>query len=351
MDGSKIATLSRNSGKKSSFLENSKEGIVSLASGAVYPPLNEEIAKILDDCLEYNWKIFQITADSNNHALFLLANHLFTITDLFQTFSLPKDKFANFILEIEQGYHYDLPYHNSTHAADVLHCVSYLSAREKIEPFATDMDYFALYIAAIIHDHDHPGLSNNFLVNTHDNKAILYNDRSVLENHHLASSFKILDKPENNFVSHLSKADYKAFRESVIEFVLATDLTQHFTLLSMYKTKMTSVGTFDPVENREDRTLLYKIIMKCSDVSNPSKKLEIYDPWCGMILEEFYRQGDQERNLGLPISPYCDRGNVNVPSCQIGFIDYVVSPLFEAFNSFQPIPTLLTQLSQNREYW
>ena len=69
--------------------------------------------------------------------------------------------------------------------------------------------------------------------------ALLYNDRSVLENHHLASAFKVLIKPECNFLSHLPKDVYKQIRDIVIELVLATDLqTQHFTILSMFKNKV-----------------------------------------------------------------------------------------------------------------
>ena len=86
----------------------------------------------------------------------------------------------------------------------------------------SDMELLSMYFAAIIHDHDHPGLTNNFLVATADSKAVLYNDKAVLENHHSASAFKILSLPENNFLSHLSKAEYKSIREVVVDLVLAT---------------------------------------------------------------------------------------------------------------------------------
>lgn len=44
------------------------------------------------------------------------------------------------------------------------------------------------------------------------------------------------------------------------------------------------------------------------------------------LLEEFFRQGDKERALGLPFSPLCDRNNTLVAESQIGFIEFIVEP-------------------------
>jgi hypothetical protein len=119
----------------------------------------------------------------------------------------------------------------------------------------------------------------------------------------------------------------------------------------MFKSKVASPETFDPYESREDRMLLFKIMIKCSDVSNPTKDLSLYKPWCRLIMAEFMMQGDMEKKLNIPVSPYMDRESVNVPSCQIGFIDYVVQPLFGALDSYQPIPAVINRLGKNREYW
>jgi hypothetical protein len=45
-----------------------------------------------------------------------------------------------------------------------------------------------------------------------------------------------------------------------------------------------------------------------------------------LLLEEFFRQGDLERELGLPFSPLCDRNNTLVAVSQIGFIEFIVEP-------------------------
>ncbi|KAI8815748.1 uncharacterized protein EV422DRAFT_502077 [Fimicolochytrium jonesii] len=198
-------------------------------------------------------------------------------------------------------------------------------------------------------DYDHPGLNNSFLINTYDSKAMLYNDRSVLENHHLASAFRVMNLPENNFLVNLSKNDYRSVREAVIDMVLATDLSQHFPLISLFRSKVQ--GNFQPLELRDDRHLLWKILIKCADVSNPSKSYGLYEKWVRVILQEFFLQGDLEKEMGLPVSPFMDRESLNVPSSQSGFIEFVVFPLFEAFDVFATIPSIMNDLTKNRDFW
>lgn len=58
----------------------------------------------------------------------------------------------------------------------------------------------AMYVAAAIHDYDHGGLNNDFLVKTDSDLALEYNDISPLENHHAASAFGVLRQPGCNFM-------------------------------------------------------------------------------------------------------------------------------------------------------
>ena len=54
----------------------------------------------------------------------------------------------------------------------------------------TDLEVFACLISALIHDFDHSGTNNQFHVNSNTELALLYNDRAVLENHHVSAFFK-----------------------------------------------------------------------------------------------------------------------------------------------------------------
>ena len=60
-------------------------------------------------------------------------------------------------------------------------------------------------------------------------------------------------------------------------------------------------------------------MLHCADLSNPTKPLDIYKKWVDVLLEEFYQQGDKEKELGLDISPMCDRLNTTVAKSQVCF--------------------------------
>lgn len=56
----------------------------------------------------------------------------------------------------------------------------------------------------MVHDFEHKGVNNDFLVRTGDALALLYNDHSPNENHHMAASWGHLVK--HNFLSALPVA-------------------------------------------------------------------------------------------------------------------------------------------------
>ena len=57
----------------------------------------------------------------------------------------------------------------------------------------------ACYIAAAIHDYEHGGVNNDFLIQTRDKLAVMYNDISPLENHHLAAAARLIGEPRYRF--------------------------------------------------------------------------------------------------------------------------------------------------------
>ena len=94
--------------------------------------------------------------------------------------------------------------------------------------------------------------------------------------------------------------------------------------------------------------ILNSRLIKCSDVSNPTKSWPLYSEWIQRITQEFYNQGDKEKELGLPISPFCNRFQDSTASCQKSFVSFIVSPLFESLNSWIPLGTIMQGLSDSK---
>ena len=66
--------------------------------------------------------------------------------------------------------------------------------------------------------------------------ALMYNDNSVLENHHIAVAFKLLQNPACDIFSSLSSKQRTSVRKMMIDMVLATDMSKHMKLLADLKT-------------------------------------------------------------------------------------------------------------------
>lgn len=63
-------------------------------------------------------------------------------------------------------------------------------------------------------------LSVNFLFLPSDSElALMYNDSSVLENHHLAVGFKLLQEDNCDMFQNLSKKQRQSLRKMVIDMV------------------------------------------------------------------------------------------------------------------------------------
>uniref|UniRef100_A0A8C9UPG3 3',5'-cyclic-AMP phosphodiesterase n=1 Tax=Spermophilus dauricus TaxID=99837 RepID=A0A8C9UPG3_SPEDA len=187
--------------------------------------------------------------------------------------------------------------------------------------------------------------------------ALMYNDVSVLENHHLAVGFKLLQAPNCDIFQNLGAKQRLSLRRMVIDMVLATDMSKHMNLLADLKTmvetkKVTSLGVL-LLDNYSDRIQVLQNLVHCADLSNPTKPLPLYRQWTDRIMAEFFQQGDRERESGLDISPMCDKHTASVEKSQVGFIDYIAHPLWETWADLvhPDAQDLLDTLEDNREWY
>ncbi|CAG9533908.1 unnamed protein product [Cercopithifilaria johnstoni] len=331
---------------------------------------DNELARIA----EWAFPIFHFAERHPKTTLSRIAYSIFREHSLFRIFKLSPNKFFNFFHSLECGY-WDIPYHNRIHAADVLHGCHYLTCHpvcafldipaNSSEPSdnsplpllssMSTLELMALFTAAAMHDYDHPGRTNAFLVAAEDKKAILYNDRSVLENHHAAESWRLLSKPENSFIETLDAAETKRFRYLVLEYILATDLKLHFDIIMQFNEKAPDMD----LGNESDRVIISQMLIKFADVNSPSKPYLLHRQWTDRICEEFYGQGDEEKRRGMAVSPYMDRDDPAVAKLQDSFISHIVNPLAVALNEARLLPVLpgleepelIINLKHNHQKW
>ncbi|KAG2445732.1 hypothetical protein HXX76_000338 [Chlamydomonas incerta] len=377
---------------------------VARACGHVPAPVLDEVerALALADAWQYDmWHLAEVT---KGHALSCLGFYLFHREGLISQFRIKPTKLARLLRTIELGY-VDNPYHNSTHAADVLQTFHVLLRGAGLTTHYLDrVGLLAAYFAAFVHDHGHPGLTADFLIATSDPLAVRYNDRSPLENHHGASFFSMLLQPDMNVLAHLTQPEKNAFRKQVLDLVMATDMKQHFTLLSHFNSahhlpaynkdvgpwalaaepsrtvkqsgpdqtnaggvggadddidgaeaaaSFTLLGTFDPKPlDDTERTLSLQIALKAADLGHLGEDVEVHKRWVRALEEEFFRQGDKEQELGLPISPLFDRTKQGVSKSQVGFYDFIALPLVHALASaFPGARPLLACYVSNYDHW
>lgn len=183
--------------------------------------------------------------------------------------------------------------------------------------------------------------------------------RSVLENHHVSLAFRLTeDNQTANVFQALDGPTYREMRSSIIDMVLATDMSQHFEHLTKFSALVTSEDVEQgssislSKEDQEARQVMKRIIVKCADISNPLRPMHLCREWAGRIAREYFTQTEEEKLRHLPVVfPDFDRETCNIPTTQIKFMDFFISGLFESWHNYCHIPELLEQLSCNYETW
>lgn len=291
---------------------------LSAPASGLHIPAN--VVPLLKNIEDWSFDVFALNEAADGHALKYVGYELLQRYDLINKFKINIHVLDSFLVRLEQGYSkYNNPYHNLVHAADVTQTMHHVISRTGLSVWLTDLEILSAIVSALIHDFEHTGTTNTFHINTSSDVALLYNDKAVLENHHVSSAFRVMKEDDFNIVSGLKTEEYREFRSLVIEIVLATDMSYHFQQIKNMRNHLSMPETID-------KTKALSLMIHCADISHPAKDWNLHHRWTELLIEEFFRQGDREEILGLPISPLCDRKNTLVAQSQIGFIDFIVHP-------------------------
>jgi hypothetical protein len=249
---------------------------------------------------------------------------------------------------------------NFRHAFHVMH-VSWLFLRDSTvrRKQLLEIDLLALLLAALCHDLEHPGTTNAYQVNTGSALALRYNDASVLENHHCSCAFASLDRA--GILKGLEAAEVKALRKLVVAAILATDMSVHKDLLARVSAQTNDTGAAAGVEAAagfsrelpEHRELLVSFLLHCADLCCPLAPPTMSRRIAESLSVEFARQAERERAEGLPITVPVAKDENAKAKMELGFIDYVVRPLYLTLAIVAPGlgPRCLAAIESNRAAW
>ena len=303
-----------------------------------------------------NFNIFELNRNvGRENILPVIGYYIFNRLGFYNI--LKYNKFENWCRKIAEGYIKANSYHTDLHAADITHtCLIYLKVGKvnKICKFSKNSKC-ALFLSCICHDYKHPGVNNNYLKETRNEIAIRYNDISILENMHIAETFKLINNSNNdyNIFQDLDNNTYKQFRKEMIACVLSTDMTFHNIYIDFLKKCCENKNKQNSIEennnNKADDYQNYmNVLIHSADISNPTKPFDIYFEWAKLVIKEFYNQGDKEKKLNMTCS--CDRNKVTIYQSQLGFINYIELAYFSLFvKVFENLSFYMDNLNNNKE--
>ncbi|CAG8567092.1 24602_t:CDS:10 [Dentiscutata erythropus] len=327
---------------------------------------------------EWDFNPHSLDDDELLKCVFIIFDHVMSLDEL-KELNIKTDQLHRLLVAIRQSYYDTNPYHNFTHAVDVLQAMFlFLCKIGLLPPFFSSkrqsinsnqqrcrpndqlnvIDAFALLLASVGHDVGHPGVNNDFLVHSQAPVAQVYNDKSVLENFHVMTLFNLMQKYgfkiyDNNNDGSIYNKKYHEFRKVIVSAILATDMYLHNDYVNKIKEetkKFESLETkfLDKPTQEKIRNTMIGALIKCADISNVARPYHIAASWSNVLLDEFKCQGDLERKLGLPIGPMNDRhGQTTQSESQIKFIDYFALPLFKCVEMKFCVP----YLEQNKKQW
>ncbi|KAG6841493.1 hypothetical protein C0991_010351 [Blastosporella zonata] len=294
----------------------------------------------------------------------ILFEALYRIEGMEEAIGVSMKQITPFVHHLRRIYRLENSYHNFEHALDVLQAVySYLRAAGMVPPLSilhkpgrkwtfsrpvndglliTSLglhELFVVYIAAIGHDVGHPGFTNTFMKNASTPLSEVYDGKSALEQMHSQLLLRVmryhglgvvLDHPTTGF----------QVRRLLWETILATDMSVHDQFMRNLKAVID--GQAGPVCFRQ--SIVCQTLMKCADISNPSRPYRVARHWASALMEEWSSQALYEKFLDLPTTVQSNDSPINEAKAQVFFISVFVKPLLDL--TVQAIPgTMLTHVA------
>ncbi|TYZ63863.1 hypothetical protein PybrP1_006225 [[Pythium] brassicae (nom. inval.)] len=271
-----------------------------------------------DELLE-QWDMDALALSSSDVGA--LTGAAFRAYGFLEAFRIAGDKFAAFTTNVANYYRTN-PFHNLQHAFQVLLAV-HTMIRAECRKFFSGVEIFAMLVAALCHDIDHPGNSNDLELRTLSPLALTHNDDAVLERHHCRVTFIILNHKSAKILQHLDEARARRVRQLIIYCILATDMGKHFE-------KCKALEALSRRQLSEKRQLLMGILVHAADLSFHTLPFRQAVEWGARLLDEFQNQARVEAEQGVATDFFMQglESRKTRLVVQLNYINYVVRPIW-----------------------
>ncbi|KAG5674252.1 hypothetical protein PVAND_004232 [Polypedilum vanderplanki] len=278
---------------------------------------------------------------------------MFLDLDLVERFHIDYEMLCRWLLSVKKNYR-NVTYHNWRHAFNVCQMMFAILTSTQWWKVFGEIECLALMIGCLGHDLDHRGVNNAFQIKASSPLAQLYST-STMEHHHFDQCVMILNSPGNQILSNLSSEDYSRVIKVLEDAILSTDLAVYFRkrgpFLNLIKNQTIIHEQFT---NEENRSLLRAMSMTVCDLSAITKPWEIEKRVADLVSSEFFEQGDMERQeLNItPIDIMNREKEDQLPMMQVGFIDSICLPIYEAFADLsKELKPLVEGVKDNKKHW
>eukprot|EP00602_Paraphysomonas_sp_CaronLab_P007081 CAMPEP_0185027564 /NCGR_PEP_ID=MMETSP1103-20130426/12820_1 /TAXON_ID=36769 /ORGANISM="Paraphysomonas bandaiensis, Strain Caron Lab Isolate" /LENGTH=966 /DNA_ID=CAMNT_0027561641 /DNA_START=399 /DNA_END=3296 /DNA_ORIENTATION=- len=284
---------------------------------------NASDAAELELLCTYEFNVLKIRShEVLRHAVITLFDKTVNVPEL----NISRNQLYAYIAEIDKNYRNN-PFHNFYHAVCVTHFIFMLmketSAKSHLN---SELMEFCMLLSAVAHDVDHPGNTNLFEINSGSELALRYNDTGVLENHHCATAFRLMQLPGLDIFGQLSFAQKAFARKTIISCILATDMALHVGLVEEMAAR---TGREWIIDTPTEKLFYGKILLHCADLSNPVRPFYLSKEWASRVSEEFNSQGEIEKANGLPLSTFLLTPDTKtLAKNEIYFSGQVVAPMW-----------------------
>ncbi|KAF8342550.1 uncharacterized protein EI90DRAFT_2987706 [Cantharellus anzutake] len=282
-------------------------------------------SSLIERISQWAFNPHELTEDQVLACVFYLFELLFTIEGMGEDLGLEAESLTSFLLATKSIYNRENAYHNFRHALDVLQsmyiflneggCVPHISilltpsarrwtrngsSRGHLQGMLSNVDVFTLFVAALGHDVGHPGVNNAFMKNASTPVSVIYDHNSALEQMHCALLLQLM---RNTGLGHLITSflpptngqETVNIRDLLVGTILATDMGIHGDWMRRFREHIEG-------PTKCNKLLVCQALLKCADISNPSRPHEISEVWSTSLMYEWSKQAELERSLALPVS-------------------------------------------------